>query len=719
MFRWSPDRSAILSLLLNEVTGTPEVIQTRQDFCMLQDALVSSTLGTIHFTGSKAEGLDLPGSDTDLMFDFNRIIPNGLKVIQSFSEPTDTSQQDVFCICTENVNPCFALLRCTKSRVHNTLLNQVAVERMNGIPYLSSKKMADFISFMLNFSENNLTISRQGPSVEYWFEYKDRSESGTDCVPSIHCQFWPDGAAEWLMRPRYHGWPKPHDIRSIVNFGCHLVPVGHPQSALKFMEWRFSFSVAERVLVWSFNHTQMQCYAVMKIVLKEFIKERCSQQNQVLCSYFIKTFLFWKYETTNLNFWCENNSRECIIFLLQEFSKILHNGLLKHYFIPTFNLLSVKLTREARTELLQLFDIILQHDISIFQECNTLRTVWSKFLSAYKNQMSIINSAQRRNFLMNDEILVEKIRVCDIFNWGQEHVLNNLQLRDFTNTPLQIDQNIRQEVLNSLEKSLDFYISLVQKLPCKTCLKSIVLRRLFFEKALRSAILTKQNRDTYRLKEIVLNESLSFDLSTCKIWYALVVLSKKDYMATLSIVNQLLSRIPSFALMYKSASIDVAFVNFEARQLYIEKFFNSTISTMQRARKAWFLGIILPKYKQEILPLAFSIELHFCDSLLNYILITPYICLYYLKFLCHNMLRQYGERDSTLHEFIDYVNNSDQCECDILTLHHSYNIAGHCLLMAGEPEQARGMFTRSYRYTQTKPPWNKYNSALWYLQNFC
>ena len=531
MSRWSPDRSVILSLLLNEVTGTPEVVQTRKDSCMLQDAFASNVGPRTHYyTGSKAEGLDLPGSDIDVMIDVNNMFHNGLKVVQSFNESSDTSQQDVFCVCTENVNPCFALLRCAKSTVQNALLNLVAVKQINGFLYLSSDMIADYTSFILNSNpENNLTTSRQGPSVEYRIEYKDKSEPGTDHVPSIHCQFWPDGAEEWLLRPRHYGWPLPNDISSVVNFGCHLVPVGHPHSAFKLIEWRFSFSIAERILVWSFNHVQMQCYAVMKIILKEFIKKRCSSQNQVLCSYFIKTFLFWKYETTDLNFWCQENFRECIIYLLIEFSKSLHSGVLKHYFIQDFNLLSVKLIREAQSELLILLDIIIQHDISIFKECNTLRYVWSKLLSANENQMNIICNEQRGNFLMNDETLVDIIRLCSIFNWSQERFLYHV----ITGILVPWDEDVIQ-CLTAVAKSLDRFINTVKTLQCKTCLKIIVLKTLLFEKALRSAIFSNKNKDTFRLKEIILNDSLSFDISTCKIWYVLVVLTKKDYVEALS-----------------------------------------------------------------------------------------------------------------------------------------------------------------------------------------
>ena len=214
---------------------------------------------------------------------------------------------------------------------------------MNGSLYLSSDLAVEYYLSNKSKTDRKMTRTRQGPSLETWHEYMDKSESGIDDVLSIYCDYWPTQASEWTQRPRHFGWPTSHDISTIINFGCHLVPVGHPHSDTKLMEWRISFSVAERILVWSFNHIQMQCYAVMKIVLKEFIKIRCSLQNQVLCSYFIKTFLFWKYETNDLNFWCVGNFRECIMYLLAEFSKCLREGVLRHYFIPRFKFIVCKI----------------------------------------------------------------------------------------------------------------------------------------------------------------------------------------------------------------------------------------------------------------------------------------------------------------------------------------------------------------------------------------
>ena len=62
---WTPDQSSLLSVLLDEVVGTQEMIDIRQDHCRLHDCIKSDDSVNWYFTGSKAEGLNLPGSDED------------------------------------------------------------------------------------------------------------------------------------------------------------------------------------------------------------------------------------------------------------------------------------------------------------------------------------------------------------------------------------------------------------------------------------------------------------------------------------------------------------------------------------------------------------------------------------------------------------------------------------------------------------------------------
>ena len=330
MSSWTPDRSAILSLLLDEVTGTQEAINIRQDYCRLFDSIASTVLlGEQYYTGSRAEGLDLPGSDDDVMQKINNLFK--LKVVQSLNETSNTPIYEEFLLCTETTNPGFVLLRRIRQHTQiRTPMLKRAIEILDSQEYLSSNKVVSNALHFIHTVQSTATGTRQEPSMELRLPHKDPSEPGYDQVLCIHCDFWPNDATEWVRRQRHFRWPTSNDISSIVDAGCHLVAVGHPNSDTKFTEWRLSFSIAERTLVWSFNHVQIQCNACMKLILKQFIKLKCSPPNQILCSYFIKTFLFWKYETTHLDFWCERNFKECLMYLLREFSQCINEGVIRH-----------------------------------------------------------------------------------------------------------------------------------------------------------------------------------------------------------------------------------------------------------------------------------------------------------------------------------------------------------------------------------------------------
>ena len=296
MADWSAEHNTHLSALLDDVTGSEEGVRIRQDYCKIWDCIWSSDGNNTYYTGSKAEGLDLPGSDHDFMIDINGIYD--IEVSESIQDLVRSTRRNKLLIVTDNVPPAFAMLKC--STLQHPLLLRSAVPMKNEA-YLSSQQ---FVSSPWWQYERTQTSRIQGPSVETWDEYLDKSQSGTDNVPSILCKFWPTSAAEWRDRPRHYGWPSQQDREYIEKFGCHLVPIGHPLSTRKSLEWRLSFSIAERRLVWSFSHTQMQCYAVMKLILKEYVKTNSVEKHKsVLCSYFIKTFLFWQFENTERYFW--------------------------------------------------------------------------------------------------------------------------------------------------------------------------------------------------------------------------------------------------------------------------------------------------------------------------------------------------------------------------------------------------------------------------------
>ena len=683
MANWTPDQSISLSLLLDDVVGTEEMIGIRQDFCRIRDYFASQDY-KMYFTGSKSEGLHLPGSDEDYMFDINDMY--NMKVIQSLDEMPQMSSCSIWLMSVENVSPAFALLqRVEDSQMSNRILT-LSTQTMNGLQYLSSDCIVNNISDIYDgIRPAKLIKRRQGPSLETWNEYQDPSGEGTDVVPSIHCEFWPFIAAELPERQRHYGWPNSRDISSITEFGCHLVPVGHPHSDTKLMQWRISFSVAERTLVWSFNHVQIQCYAIMKIVLKEFIKVRCSPQSQVLCSFFIKTFLFWKYETNELMFWRADNLRECFKYVLTEFSKCVREGVLPHYFIPSFNLLSVKLTRAAQVELLQLFDIIIQSDIKILKECRTLRNIWPEVFRIGENKNKILACVNRRNVLKNAECMMKAIAELDITS-----IYLTLENGAFTHKD---------------------GISIFLSLPCQTQLDDLALKRCFFSKQLKS--LEKQcstNKSIYEVYQIALCDiKCPDDISTCKLRCALLLVRRGDYSTALNIIYHVLSNIPPFAIYYSKAK-DTLYGN---KELYVDTILDYEIATTQRPRKAWLFDILLWKDMTEFVPLGIQIELHFCDPEVG-VYLSPFTCTYYLQFLCYHEIRQSDNRDRALQHLIDVAYSDEQTGLASFSL----NLAGHCLLVAGERERAKCMFMMSDFVGKMNPPIDKYNSAAWYLRNF-
>ena len=683
MTSWTSERSAILSLMLDEVSGTEEMVTIRQDFCRVRDCIASCGLNTAaYYTGSKAEGLDLQGSDDDHMFDINDRY--SIQVTQTAQETrVASSPRSAILLCTDNVHPGFALLRWL-SFPHSLL--QRSSQNMNGFPHLSSF-LFTLEHLKADTPGDGETRAIQGPSIERWTKYMDRSESGTDSVPSIHCSFWPRGAEEWLHRPRHCGWPTPTDITQITDFGCHLVAVGYPLSSTKEMEWRISFSVAERILVWSFNHVQIQCYAVLKIILKEFIKVRCSPQNYVLCSYFIKTFLFWKFEVTQSTFWRADNLRACISFLLVEFTKCIRDRVLPHYFFPSFNLLSVKLTREAQRELLPILETAIEHDVAILRECNTLRKVWSRFTTTDGNINRVTRMMIKTNIVWNDECLMGRADDCCFLFSRLTHPSSDPSL---------------------LIRAVTHLTSGILAGRLTTSLAPLVLRYHVFMSNLPHRV--PGNRDVYKLGRLAHSNAASIDISTCKLWYAMVLLMRTDYAACLRTVNDVLSRIPPYALYMSILNIQSSG---ESTSLYEHVYLQSDADVVERLRTSWLRDLRFSKHMLYtiIMPSAVRVELSVCDEDVG-VEISPFIFAYYLMFLCHHELHHYDDRDCALRQLLDTVNNTKQCgQLNCL------NIAGHCLLLAGRRDLAREFFIESYQFTQTSPPYHKYNSAQHYLQS--
>lgn len=55
------------------------------------------------------------------------------------------------------------------------------------------------------------------------------------------------------------------------------------------------------------NHFQFLTYGFLKLFLNEVSNHQVEEQNKLLCSYHMKTAVFWVIQQNTLSFWCPQN----------------------------------------------------------------------------------------------------------------------------------------------------------------------------------------------------------------------------------------------------------------------------------------------------------------------------------------------------------------------------------------------------------------------------
>src|SRR6218665_2902747 len=144
-------------------------------------------------------------------------------------------------------------------------------------------------SIAKNSGIDRVSLSVSGPAIMN--QYYDVSD---DYVPSMWCPEWPKEAHGWLRRRRDYGWPSIDLISDVVKHGCHVVYVQHRNCRHDTEQWRFSFSLAEVILLQSWTQTQQIVYHLLRFFAKrELIQKNCPKEDEILCTYHIKTLMLW------------------------------------------------------------------------------------------------------------------------------------------------------------------------------------------------------------------------------------------------------------------------------------------------------------------------------------------------------------------------------------------------------------------------------------------
>ena len=200
------------------------------------------------------------------------------------------------------------------------------------------------------------------------------------------------------------------------------------------------------------------------------------------------------------------------------------------------------------------------------------------------------------------------------------------------------------------------------------------------------------------------------DMATSRLCLATFFLQQGDYSRSSMIISYVLSSIPPYAQYYSLLSNSS---NDLSKQLYVNKYCTRNLNIIRKAKEAWLKDMRFTPAEYPFLPSAIQVELCYCPEKFG-VLISPFTYAYYLMFLCYHGLGQCDNRDRALRQLVDTVND-DERRC--VVRFHSYNIAGHCMLMAGYVEMARELFLISAQFTHNlrSPVFDKYNSAYKYL----
>ncbi|XP_052083522.1 cyclic GMP-AMP synthase-like [Mytilus californianus] len=167
----------------------------------------------------------------------------------------------------------------------------------------------------------------------------------------FHCKTWVSPATKWITRSS-NSWPS-HDVKQgIIKHGVLVVPIGVKGSPKEDLQWRVSFSVGEKLLINTFTHTQLLCYALLKIILKDVIATNLECKD-LLCSYFLKTIIFWISEELPQSIWKPGNIIPCFMICFSRLVYCVEHSVCFHYFIPENNMFENKIEGRGREILLE------------------------------------------------------------------------------------------------------------------------------------------------------------------------------------------------------------------------------------------------------------------------------------------------------------------------------------------------------------------------------
>ncbi|KAL3847980.1 hypothetical protein ACJMK2_018867 [Sinanodonta woodiana] len=320
--------------------------------------------------GSRGEGSTGPGlqSDIDYMYQSNTI-----QVVTDLSQ-CDPNMTNYLMVKDNHTHPGYVKLqkiRISSDYTPVPLYLDIGNTNIHAIDSL-------YRTLLINTIHHHLgPVS--GPALH---DAQDIKELSIDIVSVLRCSQWPQEGNEWFLRRRLNGWPTPIQIKNAREYGCFVTPVGHPHSSECMVEWRLSFSIAERDLTRSFEDTTMKVYILLKMIRKTYIE---SVVSDAFSSYHCKVCMFWMRERTPHELWLKENLLQCLILCIRQLYEWATAFFCPDYFIITNNIYDRKIIGTIRHNLVQILGDLLSSNCTFLLgiQCSNLGHLMSYQISRF------------------------------------------------------------------------------------------------------------------------------------------------------------------------------------------------------------------------------------------------------------------------------------------------------------------------------------------------
>ena len=204
------------------------------------------------------------------------------------------------------------------------------------------------------------------------------------------------------------------------------------------------------------NHVQFLCYGLLKIFLKEVIDIN-NEVKGLLCSYFLKTALFWEIATYNLEL-NTSNFLSCFWTCFQRLLQWINNAYCPNFFIPENNMFSGKIQGTVRCRLLLYLVPLYQEGYHCLLRCPSIQnelyaTIQRPLLA------NVIETYESEKCEVDVELILEVWNYKPQSGMVQSEITK--QIQDLDHVISTNDSDFEQEILQLWRNYLiqDLYIS--------------------------------------------------------------------------------------------------------------------------------------------------------------------------------------------------------------------------------------------------------------------